>query len=64
MARHQEDKKGLGVGAIVAGAIFTLFALVSAFLIFHPGGELAAPNAQFARERAGVPVAPKIQSPN
>ena len=56
MASADEGRKGLSIGAIVAGAIFALVAIVSAFLIFHPGGALTGAGRQLADERARAPV--------
>lgn len=56
MARADEGRKGLSIEAIVAGAIFALVVIVSAFLIFHPHGALTGAARQLAEEHARAPV--------
>jgi hypothetical protein len=60
MAHQDQNKKALGIGAIVAGALFALLTIVSVVWIFHPGGELPGQNQQFAHERARVPITPDV----
>jgi len=60
MAGRDEREKGLSITAIVAGAIFALLVIVSAFWIFSPSTELPGPNQQFAPEGARVPITPDV----